>query len=973
MKDYLNTPLWNNQLTIDERLDYLIKELTIDEKLECLTTSCPLVPRLGMQPYFLGGEAAHGIEARNDQEFSRGREPQATTSFTQPVGMSGSFDKDLIKECGRVIGDEARALHKKAGNRGLSRWAPTVDMARDPRWGRTEEAYGEDPYLAGEMASGLIQGMRGDDPFYIKCAATLKHFYGNNVEKNRSSTSSSIDNRNKHEYYFEPFRKAIVQGGAEGIMTAYNEINGVPAILNDEIQKITKDEWGLPGHVVGDATDLSQTVTAHKFFKTHAESIAAALKAGMDSFPDDRELVISAGREAFDKGLITEADIDKSIRNTFRTRIRLGLYDNACPYADISEDCVNTKGHQDIALEMAKASIVLLKNENSLLPIKANRTEGMLPPQIAVIGPLADVWNKDWYCPLPPYTVTPLEGVRAEYPDSEISYCSGLNEVKIICGGRFIGLDENNRLYMTSSDNAEFFIVNDWGSGSVTFQAKSNGLYVTIDDETGVISATKPYVFDWFVREVWQVEDIIETNTSRKLSRSSGMINYHFKSWNGKPVVIGEDNYLTVAEEDNETARNLVFSKITVLDGVREAVNLVFSADYVFAFIGTNPIINSKENVDRMTLALPPHQQLLAERLSSVNPNTILVIVSNYPHTLGKLNDLATTILFTASGSQDLGHAIAQTISGRSVPAGRLSMTWYNEDNHLPDINDYDIIKGNRTYQYFDKEVLYPFGHGLSYSRFTYNNFNAVLNEKEQTVDISMTVRNSGFSQADEVIQIYVRKENSRAKQPFKQLKAFKREKSFSPGERREVKFRVALDDLRYYDVVSEKMVLEAGEYIFKVGTSSKDIRGQMSVEIPGEVIPARCPNSYTKAINYDDYRNVQLYRGTKNEDGGYETCVAPRAAVEGAGRYSSCKLIYNDFIFTEVPKTIKISVLPEELCKMVIYNNRTMIATEDFSAESGFVTKEAAVNPDKVILNENVSLQIQIYGNMKIMGFKFE
>jgi beta-glucosidase len=617
--------------------------------------------------------------------------------------------------------------------------------------------------------------------------------------------------------------------------------------------------------------------------------------------------------------------------------------------------------------------MVLLKNDNNLLPIKPNITEEMLPPQIAVIGPLADVWNKDWYCPLPPYTVTPLEGIRAEYPDSEISYCSGLNEVKIICGGRFIGLDENNRLFMTSSDRAEFFVVNDWGCGSVTFQAKSNGLYVTIDDETGVISATKPFVFDWFVREVWQVEDIIETNTSRMLSRSSGMINYHFKSWDGKPVVIGEDNYLAVADKDDEAACNLVFSKITVLDGIREAVNLAFGADYVFAFIGTNPIINSKENVDRTTLALPPHQQLLAERLGSVNPNTILVIISNYPHTLGKINDLVSTILFTASGSQDLGHAIAQTISGRSAPAGRLSMTWYSDDSHLPDINDYDIIKGNRTYQYFDKEVLYPFGHGLTYSRFTYNNFNAVLDEKKQAVLISMTVRNSGFSQADEVIQIYVQKENSRTKQPFKQLKAFKREKNFSPGERREVSFKITLEDLRYYDVVTEKMVLEAGKYVFKAGTSSKDIRGQMTVDIPGEVIAARCSGSFTKAINYDDYRNVQLFRGLKNEDGGYETCVAPRAAVEGAGRYSSCKIIYNNFIFTEVPKAIKISVFPEELCKLVVYNNNTMIATEDFSSESEFITREMAVNPDKVILNENVSVQIQIYGNMKIIGFIFE
>ena len=973
MSDYLKTPLWNNQLPIEDRLDYLVKEMTIEEKLTCLTIYCPEIPRLGIKANGVGGEAAHGIEARCDQEFNRHMSPCQTTSFPQPVGMSGSFDRELIKKCGEVVGVEARAYAKKSDQRGLSRWAPTVDMARDPRWGRTEEAYGEDPYLTGEMASNYIQGMRGDDPDYIRCAATVKHFYANNVEKDRDSTSSSIDNRNKYEYYLEPFRKTIVEGKAEGVMTAYNEINGIPALLNDEVQKILKDEWGL-SHAVADGGDFQQTVTMHKFFETHAETVAASLKAGVDCYPDDREVVIKAGREALNKGLITEADLDKSVRNTFRTRIRLGLYDNGCPYDSIGEESINTKEHQEISLEMAKASVVLLKNENNLLPIKSKLTEEMSPPKIAVIGPLADVWHKDWYGGLPPYTVTPLEGIKAEYPDSEITWHNGLNEVKIICGARFIGLDENARLYMTSSDKAEIFVANDWGSGSVTLQAKSNGMYVTIDEKTGVISATKPEVFDFFVKEVWQVEDIIETNTSRKLSRSSGMINYHFKSWDGKPVVIDKDNYLTVTNENDEAGRYLVFSKIMVVDGVREAVNLAFGADYVFAFVGSNPMVNAKETIDRSTLALPPHQQAIVERVSSVNPNTIMVIVSNYPHTFSKkLNDSISAILFTASGSQDLGTAIAQTISGHSVPVGRLSMTWYDDDKHLPDINDYDIIKGNRTYQYFDKEVLYPFGHGLSYSRFTYNNFTATLNEEKQEVLVSMTVRNSGFTQADEIIQIYVRNDSSRAKQPLKQLKAFKKEKDFKPGERREVTFAVPLKDLHHFDVISGKMILEAGEYIFRAGASSKDIRGQMSVTIPGEKVTSRCPNSYTEAINYDDYRNIQLFRGPQNEDSSYKICVAPKAAVEAAGRYSSCKIIFNDFYFNEVPKVIKMDVLPEEICKVVVYNNMTMITTEDFGIEGEFVTKELSINPEKVILKQNVSLQIQIYGNMRILGFSFE
>ena len=303
MKDYEKTPLWDNTLSVDERLDYLIAEMTVEEKIECLTTSCPDMERLGVSRFGFGGEAAHGVEARHDQKFNKGN-PVKTTSFTQPIGMSGSFDRDLIRECGCVVGKESRAVMVEAPGRGLSRWAPTIDMERDPRWGRTEEGYGEDPYLAGEMSSGYIRGMRGDDPFYIMSAATLKHFYANNTEQDRSTVSASIDERNKHEYYLEPFRKAVVEGGAEALMTAYNEINGIPAILNDEVLKIAKDEWGLV-HAVADGGDFSQTVTMHKFFESHAETCAAALKAGVDSFPDDPELIIAAGREAMERGLMT--------------------------------------------------------------------------------------------------------------------------------------------------------------------------------------------------------------------------------------------------------------------------------------------------------------------------------------------------------------------------------------------------------------------------------------------------------------------------------------------------------------------------------------------------------------------------------------------------------------------------------------------------------------------------------------------
>ncbi|MGB4660797.1 MAG: glycoside hydrolase family 3 N-terminal domain-containing protein, partial [Mobilitalea sp.] len=255
--DYKNTPLWKESLPLKERIDYLLDELTLEEKIQCICIQAPETKRLGILPFAIGGEAAHGVEARHDQEFNKGI-PVETTVFTQPIGMSATWDTELMEKVGVVVGTEARAIYHKEGKIGLSRWGPTIDMERDPRWGRTEEGYGEDPYLTGKMSSSYIQGLQGRDRNYIRCAATLKHFYANNEEKDREKSSSSLDARNKWEYYLEPFRRAIMEGKAEAVMTSYNEINGVPAIVNHEVQELLKDTWGLKGHVVCDMGDLAQ-------------------------------------------------------------------------------------------------------------------------------------------------------------------------------------------------------------------------------------------------------------------------------------------------------------------------------------------------------------------------------------------------------------------------------------------------------------------------------------------------------------------------------------------------------------------------------------------------------------------------------------------------------------------------------------------------------------------------------------------
>lgn len=997
MKNYKETPLWNNKLEIEKRLDYLINELTIEEKITCLTTGCPDIERLGIKASFMGGEAAHGIEARHDQAFNAGT-PEPTTSFTQPVGMSGSFDRELIRECGRAVGEEARALFTRNGRGGLCRWAPTVDMERDPRWGRTEEAYGEDPYLTGEMASAYIQGMKGNHPFYIRCGATLKHFYANNVEKDRIKISSSMDMRNKYEYYLEPFRKAIQEGGAEAVMTSYNEINGIPAIVNTEVKEILKDTYGLPGHVVCDGGDFQQTVNDHKYFETHAETIAYGLKAGVDCFTDDGAVVFAAAKEALVKGLITEEDINKSVRNSFRTRIRLGFFDGEgdCPYVNMDEEYVNNEEHRRLAVRMAGEAVVLLKNEGKLLPLNPREIKSM-----AVIGPLADEWYKDWYCGIPPYTITALDGIKKSFPETAVSFESGLSDVFLTCGGKYIGLDEENRLYLTDKEHAEIFRFTDWGCGSTTLRAVSNGKFVTLEEGSYLIKADKTETFAWFIRESWKFSE--NRTGSVDVDISDKKIRWFLTSWNGRKVTIDKNGYLAViktqppvtGEMDDEKLNRkchavfegepALFGMEVVTDGIRDAVAAAAKAEKAVVVVGSNPVINSKEEIDRITLALPPFQQRLIDEVFTVNPNTVVVIVSNYPYSICRLQEEIPAIIFTPSGSQELGTGIADVLSGKVSPAGRLPMTWYRSEKDLPDINDYDIIQGKRTYQYFDKEVLYPFGHGLSYSEFSYAPLS--ITEKGERIEIKLNVTNIGSVTADEVVQLYVHKEHSRVIQPICQLKGFERVKNINPGEKREVCFSIKTEDLKYYDVIAKAMKLESSTYIFMAGASSKDIRQQASVYIEGDVIEPRNPFAPTEAVLYDYSSNCFVHRGTKGHTMKRETCIIPGKPGDepdfvdkGPEKDKNCGLHYKDFKFNLLPQKVRLRICGVEdgyiyfSCKNQ-ENNKSGVQCEIAVKENKDLEYEwaEAVLPEGFLDKTGCyDLKICIEGKIKLAEFLF-
>lgn len=859
MQEYKNTPLWDNRLPIEERLDYLVGELTLEEKIQCLTTNCPEIERLGIKPNYMGGEAAHGIEARHDQAFNAGK-PE-----------------------------------------------PTIDMERDPRWGRTEEAYGEDPYLTGEMAGAYIRGMQGEDPFYLRCGATLKHFYANNKETDRVKISSSIDPRNKHEYYLKPFEKAITEAHAESIMTSYNEINGVPAIVNPEVKNVVKDTWGLKGHVVCDGGDFSQTVTEHKYFDTHAKTLAYGLKAGIDCFTDEKELICAAGEEALQKGLITEEDINNAIRNSFRTRIRLGFYDReeACPYRNLGEADINNRDHQELTLQMAKESVVLLKNEEQLLPLKKDHTQS-----VAVIGPLSDVWYKDWYSGIPPYTVTVKEGIEKILGKNKVKQESGISEILFQIKNpsakekSYIGVDDKNQLVLTDRRHAETFLVEDWGSGSYTFLAKTNGKYVTAEEETGILKAEKDEAFGWFVREVFHIE---------KLKNET----YQLKTWDDKQVTVDNlGRFGSFVEKET-----VGFELITQKDGLMAAEEAAKAAEYAIAVIGCNPVINSKEEIDRTTLELPPYQQELVRRIHKANPKTIVILLTNYPYTITEINQNIPAILLSASGSQEIGNGVAAVLFGEASPGARLNMNWY-----------------------------------LS----------------QEDLEVEVTVTNIGNCCGDEVAQLYVRKEDPRVKRPDRQLVGFERLRDMKPQESRKVSFKVPFHELEYYDVISKRMLLEQGNYQFMVGASSKDIRQEQTIYLKGEQAGTRDPYEETEAEYYDDYHNMFLHRGREGQTAvitgkpGDDPDEVPSIKTEG-------ELEYRDFQFPEAPQKLILYLILLEETEITVIGKQTISikADPDEMAEREWI--EILLPEDFVTLQANQTIQLKFKGKCKIEKILFK
>ncbi len=834
----------DSSLSFDERVKDLLSRLTIKEKAGLMSSHMAAVPRLDIGEWYVGAEVARGYVSRNPEE--------PTTVFPQPIGLSGTFDTELMEKAGLTAGKEARVLNKRHPSGHLMLWGPTVDLCRNPLWGRNEEGYGEDPFLTGEMSAAYTKGLADRQGEYMQSIPTLKHFCANNTENKRETASSDIEPRTLSEYYYAAFERPITCGGAYSVMAAYNELSGVPAVINPDIQKVLKDKWGL-GFVVTDGGDFSQNVTFHGYSTSHAETIALAIKNGTDVMTDSEDVVEAAVIEALSSGLVSEEDIDKALYNSLLARFRLGEFDEKHPFSDIDESVLDCDEHKKLNHRAALEQTVLLKN-NGILPLDTNKS-------VAVIGLNGNCNLMDWYTGYSSYNTTILDGVSGKFAGA--MYDNGCDRVviKSELTGKYLGVSDDDTVsaIYEKDDPRALFEKAEYGHDETTYRSLYNNRYIT----ENTCKCDSESTYRWYSQEIM------------KPQKHGDKVLY--RTYFGKALGVDESGKLTLVKQFG-LSNDKMFSEEIVSDGIRRAAKLAEKADYAIVCIGNDPMIVAREMYDRKTLALPAHDTALAREVYNVNNRCVLTLVSSYPFSICDEQEYMPAIIYTTHAGPELGNAFAKVISGEYSPAGRLAQTWYRSEYELAPIESYDIIENDMTYLYYKGKPLYPFGYGLSYARFEYSDLE--VTGYDDSINISFEVRNVSDIGGDEVVQVYFRAEDPSVKRPLKQLTAFARV-HIECGQTQHIEFDISKSELRFYDVSRERFAVEQGRYTFMAGASSEDIRLTKTIEVSGEKIPPRelCKGIFAK--NYDGKYNTKMKYSKKLEQhymlgGGliYNNCV---------------------------------------------------------------------------------------------------
>jgi beta-glucosidase len=841
--DLPGLPFMNPDLPVEQRVDDLVGRMTLEEKIGQMMNAAPAIPRLGIPEYNWWNECLHGVARAG-----------LATVFPQAIGLGATWDQDMQWRMATAISDEARAKHHeyvRKGKRliyeGLTFWSPNINIFRDPRWGRGQETYGEDPYLTGRMAVQFIKGLQGDDPKYFKTIATVKHFaVHSGPEPERHFFDAQADERDFRETYLPQFEMGIKEGGAYSVMCAYNRYHGEACCGSSRLlTTILRKEWGFPGYVVSDCGAIDDIYEHHKIVATPEEAGALAVKAGCDL---ECATTFEHLKEAVAKKIITEPEIDVAVKRLFVARFRLGMFDPAerVKYAAIPYSVVDSKEHQQLALESARKSIVLLKNDHQLLPLKKDLKT------IAVIGPNADEWTMllGNYNGLPSKAITPLEGIREKLgPGTKLIYAKGceLAEglptfIKIpasaLSHGGTPGLqadyypdrDFKGKVLFTTEE-AE--LDDNWGDGAPrkdmdddNFGVKWNG-EITPDQsgsyQLGIITTCRTKLY---------LDDSLIANTT-----------YHFRDEYNDPRLkksppltlrAGKKYRLRVeAGESYGDARvQLVWSRLQANapeSQKKEALAAARQADAVILCMGLSARLEGEEmdvNIDgfkggdRTSMDLPKVQEDLIRAIAATGKPVVLVLLNGSALSVNWEDQHLPAIVEAWYPGQAGGSAIADVLFGDYNPGGRLPVTFYKSLKDLPGFGDYAMA--GRTYRYFKGPVLYPFGYGLSYTRFHYDSLH-VENPSNPADSLHLSVRltNTGATEGDEVAQVYISALDARVPVPIRSLRAFRRI-HLRPGEEQTLRFSVAPDAFTVIDDKMQKAHLP-GRYNISVGGGQPD------------------------------------------------------------------------------------------------------------------------------------------------------
>jgi beta-glucosidase len=847
----------------------LVARMTVEEKVAQMLNDAPAIPRLGVPRYEWWNEALHGVARAGD-----------ATVFPQAIGLAATFDPALIGEIARVISDEGRAKHHEFARRdqrlryqGLTFWSPNINIFRDPRWGRGQETYGEDPYLTSRMGVEFVKGLQGDyagapTTRYRKTDATAKHFaVHSGPEADRHYFDVSPSERDLYETYLPAFKALVQEGNVASVMGAYNRVGGESASASQRLLiDILRKDWGFAGYVVSDCDSIEDIFLHHKIVKTAEEAAALGVKKGTElNCGKTYHALLSAVKQ----GLITEAELDDSLRRLFLTRFRLGMFDPVAdvPWAQIPYSVNQSAAHDQLARKAAQQSIVLLKNDG-ILPLKQSLKN------IAVVGPTADevmsLLGNYYGTPAAPVTI--LQGIRAAVPSAtKVVYARGVDLVEGredpraaplidpaylrpvansneqgLKGEYFNGADLSGKPLLTRVDPRIAFR---WDRGAPTDSLVARGEIAT---DTGLPSDS--FSVRWTGQLIPPVSGTYELNVSAndgvrlkidgKTLIDSWQLAERLRSHSvqlelqaGKAYDITLEYFEDIRDAEVRLGWRMPGAKAPFEEAIAAAKN----ADVVIFVGGLTGDVEGEEmkvnypgfaGGDRTDIRLPAIQQKLLEALHKTGKPIVMVLTGGSAMAIDWADKNLPAILMSWYSGQRGGNAVADILFGDTNPAGRLPITFYKADEKLPAFDDYSM--NNRTYRYFTGEALYPFGYGLSYTRFKYSGLELDQTRitSGQTVNVQLAVRNTGSYAGDEVVQVYIKPLQPQRTRAVKELRAVQRI-HLGRNETRKLNLTLQADrDLLIYDERKKAYVVDPGRYEIQVGASSSDIRLRKAIEV---------------------------------------------------------------------------------------------------------------------------------------------